>query len=231
MKQKTKLHKRLFLGIAAIAGITWLLLMLLLCEIRGAGIVGLCCGILEWLLACGLLLLPSLKGAEGEASLAAIPLAGSAALLCVSGAVNTVLIVWSSVTGGGSAGAVILALAANILIISGFLMFAWSSHSYFGDLTEKKTAAKSSTQNTALLSSLLGALLASSEDAEARAAVLRLKEAVDHSSNVTDDCTAALEGDILSRLQQLVELQDDKKTAEEAGKLLRLWRSRNAMKH
>ena len=97
-------------------------------------------------------------------------------------------------------------LSLNLIVNAGYIIaLLWAEHSNAG-AAKRAAMTEQKTVRTKEISRKLGELLAIAEDAEVKRKLLKLKEAVDYSTNITTGATAAGEIRMIAQLDELVQL-------------------------
>ena len=230
-----KNNKSLFLKTIGIVGVAWLIVVLLLNSLHGIdtlGIVGLVSGLLSFILVCGMNVLPERCQVRNDASAFAIPFVISAGYLIVSVVFNTILVVVSCFVYMSFKWLATVAVIINVLSLAGFAVYSLFALAYLGNLQQKDSTMREKTATPANISSLLGTALAMTDDAKIKAALCKLKETVDYSTNTSSAASIQTEREFA---HQVEEIQSAIQNGDDVEKLLNLidqaakiWRGRNA---
>lgn len=146
--------------------------------------------------------------------------------LVISVAMNTLLIVINCGNFNGGL------LAGNVIVDVSFLVltFYMDRHAMRVASQLERTGKRSSASDS--LSRTLGSLIGMAEDAEVSGRLVRLKEAVDHSSNISTARTISIEQQFAAELTELGHMMaasaDSAAVLEKIQKAERIWKRRCA---
>jgi len=160
-----------------------------------------------------------------------IPFAVSILFLFITVVLNTVLLVVASFVHIQFHWFTTVATIVNLLLFAGFSIYALYSLSYIGNLHEKDMSVREKISRHTEISAMLGLTMAMTDNQDVKAALHKLKESVDYSTNISTSITRGVE-DTFDRM--LTEIQNDiqsetptKEIIDKINNASRLWRSRN----
>ncbi len=228
-----KMNRKLFLFAVTVLGITWLILIALLCNIAAAGSVGKCglaFGTFSFLLVFILNLVQKTDEIPNETSAPVIPAYFSIGYICISIILNTVFILVSGNSNGQSQIPEKICLTVNIILTAGALIYSVYILFYLGSLKKKNEIMRDKTEKTVRMSTALKNMLASVKDDVVKESILKLKENIDYGTNTISFQNFEKEKCFFSQLSRIQEAIDNNENSEciigMIDKALLMWRTR-----
>ncbi len=216
--------------------IVWLAVYLILSElnftrIAPVGILGLVFGVVAFLLSGLCLLFTGLKEPENDIGYSQLPLALAAAFLFLSLLLNvTAMLIAKHL--GVSRWLNLAVILVNVILLGVLVADLTYAIAIVGRLTSKGEALAAQQAATMNCSAELGKMLGMVSTPKAHAALLKLKETVDMSSNTTTARSAIREkgfSELLNTLQdKVVAGRPEEEICELAETARRAWLARNA---
>jgi hypothetical protein len=227
MNNKIKQHSLLLIG--AMIATAWCVIILLVCDLSRLGLPGWSGFIFVPLSFCIGYLASATSNRQllrGDVGSAAIPAYYTVVFLVLSVVANTIFLILSL-----SDFATIL-IIIDILLLVVYLSIMLCSTAYLSSLKNKGLTVDRKTASSAQISDSLEELTALTENAEEKAVLLKLKEAVDCSTNTSQRMSEPIEAEMGKQLKQLRSAILEKKETSIILKLIAdaavVWNRRNA---
>lgn len=96
-----------------------------------------------------------------------------------------------------------LLVTANIIILIVYILLTYNANKYIKDVSDKTERAAAKTQNAADISKELAVLISISQNSEIKQELIKLKEKVDYSNNVSQNISQKTEDVFLQKLRNI----------------------------